>query len=66
MQRAIEAAEDGDYSLMSDIIIMGDGQKLVGLHSKDEEVDEFLQRIPKHLVSACGGKGGRGEEVLGT
>lgn len=52
MERAITAAEDGDYSLMSDIIIMGDGQQLVGRHSKDPEVDEFLQRIPKHLVSA--------------
>ncbi|XP_071517411.1 uncharacterized protein [Panulirus ornatus] len=52
VQKAIAAAEaDEDYSLLSDMVVRGDGDSLVGHSSDDPEVNTFLENVPQHLES---------------
>lgn len=49
--RAIKAAEeDEDYSLLTALVLGGQGDKLKGRKSKNDEVNEFLQQIPGQMV----------------
>lgn len=54
VQKAIAAAETEDYNLLSDLIVRGDGDTLVGHSSQDPEVNAFLEKVPQHLVGRCG------------
>nr|XP_045618567.1 uncharacterized protein LOC123770574 [Procambarus clarkii] len=47
---AIKAAErDEDFNPLNNLVIQGDGHKLVGRSSKDPEVNDFLKKVPHHL-----------------
>ncbi|XP_064105370.1 uncharacterized protein LOC135214834 isoform X10 [Macrobrachium nipponense] len=47
---AIAAAEkNDDYKPLNDIVIRGDGEKLIGQTSKDPEVNDYLKKIPESL-----------------
>ena len=48
---AIEAAENGEYEAISNIVRRGDGKLLIGRTSNDQEVHNYLTKIPKILVS---------------
>lgn len=50
VQAAIKAAEDGEYEPLSDIVRRGDGKYLIGKVSTDEDVQNYLEKIPFILV----------------
>ena len=51
IQQAIRDAENEDYKGISQIILRGDGNRLIGRKSHNEEVQRFLEDLPESLVS---------------
>ena len=45
-----KAEEEGDFKELSDIIESGQGSSLIPLKSKNEDVQDFLNQVPRHLV----------------
>lgn len=51
VEQAIRGAENENYKGISKLILQGDGYRLVGATSSNEEVQMFLDDLPDSLVN---------------
>ena len=50
IREALKNAEQGDFKGLTEVIVRGDGASIIPLKSKNEDVQDFLNQVPRHLV----------------
>lgn len=43
----------GDLGQLADLVLNGDGDRLLNKNSRDPEVQSFLDHVPTYMVSGC-------------